>query len=92
MPRETVGRFLFTPARTVYNTCTAKPDTAAVESVSVSSTIYLVIMVGIIALVTAVSVPSLFWKKCPACGKHNHLDAETCKACGAEFPEGEEES
>jgi ribosomal protein L40E len=53
----------------------------------VNVTLYLVIMVGIIALVTAVSVPSLFLKKCPHCGKRNGLEARICRACGADLPE-----
>ena len=53
------------------------------------STVYLVIMVGVIALATAVSVPSLFWKKCPKCGRRNSLDARTCKHCNAALPDDE---
>jgi hypothetical protein len=51
---------------------------------------YLPVMLGIIALVTIVSVPSLFWKKCPSCGRRNILDAVTCQVCGAPFPEEDE--
>ncbi len=55
-----------------------------------SSTLYLVIMVGIIALVTLVSVPSLFLRKCPECGKRNSLEAPVCRSCGAALPEEED--
>jgi hypothetical protein len=44
-------------------------------------------MVGVIVLVTAISVPSLFWKKCSACGARNALDARACKQCHAPFPD-----
>ena len=54
-----------------------------------SANLYLAVMVGIIALVSAISVPSLFSKRCPQCGKRNALDAHACKACGHSFPEGE---
>lgn len=54
-----------------------------------STEVYLWVMVGIIAVVTCISVPSLFWKKCPQCGKRNGLDATVCKACGADYPEDE---
>lgn len=54
-----------------------------------SANIYLGVMLAIIALVTAVSVPSLFRKRCPRCGAKNSLDAKTCKKCTAVFPEDE---
>ena len=54
-----------------------------------STEVYLWVMVGIIALVTFISVPSLFLKKCPSCSRRNGLDAKICKACGAAFPEDE---
>jgi len=53
----------------------------------VSAAVYLAVMLGVIAVVTAVSVPSLFWKKCPRCGARNGLDNQTCKRCDAAFPE-----
>jgi len=46
-------------------------------------------MVGIIALVTLISVPSLFVKRCPKCGRRNFLDVRACKYCGAVFQENE---
>ncbi len=49
-------------------------------------TVYLVVMTGIIAVVTLVSVPSLFARNCPGCGKRNRVDARRCRACGAELP------
>jgi|GEM_PF-580929 len=52
-----------------------------------SGGLYLAVMLGIIAVVTGVSVPSLFRKKCPTCGARNGLDARMCKKCGAAFSE-----
>ena len=47
---------------------------------------YLMVMTGIIAVVTFVSVPSLFARKCPGCGKRNRVDARRCPGCGMELP------
>lgn len=49
--------------------------------------LYLALMLGIIGLITALSVPSLFRKKCPKCETRNGIEARTCKECGAPFPE-----
>jgi len=49
-------------------------------------TIYIAVMLGVIGLMTALAIPSLFWKKCRACGAKNGLDAEVCKRCNAPFP------
>ena len=54
-----------------------------------SKTLYLVIMLGIIAVITIASVPSLFRKTCPKCGSRNWLEAKTCKQCGTAFREVE---
>jgi len=54
-----------------------------------SSTTYLAIMLGIIAVLTAVSVPSLLRKRCPKCGVKNALEAQRCKQCGFPFPDNE---
>jgi hypothetical protein len=56
----------------------------------VTANAYLLVMLSIIGLVSVISVPSLFLKKCPKCGKRNLLDAVRCKACQAEFPEEED--
>ncbi len=45
--------------------------------------LYMVVMLGIIAVVGAVSVPSLLRQKCPKCGQRNLLDAKECTACKA---------
>ena len=50
-----------------------------------SNTLYLVVMLGVIGLLVAVIVPALFWKKCPACGARNIVDATTCSNCAAPF-------
>lgn len=50
-------------------------------------TLYLMVMVSIITVVTLISVPSLFLKRCPKCGKRNLLNESVCKACGAKLPE-----
>jgi len=52
-------------------------------------TLYLAVMISIIAVVTLISVPSLFLKRCPKCGKRNLLSETACKACGTELPEHE---
>ena len=49
--------------------------------------IYLMVMMGIIALICAASVPSLFFKKCAKCGRRNGIEAPVCKQCGTPFPE-----
>lgn len=54
---------------------------------ALSKTLYLVLMLGIIGLVTLVSVPSLFRRKCTKCGAKNSIEARVCKSCGAPFPE-----
>jgi hypothetical protein len=55
--------------------------------VSMPGKIYLFALLGVIALVTVVVVPSLFRKKCAKCGARNSLDAKECGGCGASFPE-----
>ena len=52
-----------------------------------SDSTYLVIMVGIIAVVALVSVPGLFRKRCPDCGTWNSLEASNCSHCPHVFPE-----
>jgi ribosomal protein L40E len=51
------------------------------------SALYLTVMLGIIAIICAASVPSLFFKKCAKCGRRNGIEASVCKRCGALFPE-----
>jgi len=51
------------------------------------ATLYLAVMLGIIALICAASVPSLFFKKCANCGRRNGIEASVCKHCGTQFPE-----
>jgi len=51
------------------------------------SALYLVVMLGIIALICAASVPSLFFKKCAKCGRRNGIETSVCKHCGTAFPE-----
>lgn len=53
--------------------------------------VYLAVMVAIILFITLISVPSLFLKKCPQCGRRNPVDAAECKACGGELPIDEDE-
>lgn len=48
---------------------------------------YLIIMVGIVFVVAVLSIPTLFMKKCPNCGKRNFLEATVCKACHTPFPD-----
>lgn len=49
--------------------------------------LYLMVMMGIIALICAASVPSLFFKKCANCGRRSGIEAPVCKQCGTPFPE-----
>ncbi|MBI2434606.1 MAG: hypothetical protein HYV26_17255 [Candidatus Hydrogenedentes bacterium] len=55
-----------------------------------SPAVYLIVMLSVITLVLAISVPVLFLQKCPACGKRNSLDARHCKGCGGELPNYDE--
>ena len=47
--------------------------------------VYLAIMLGVIAVMCAVTIPSLFRKKCSECGARNSLDAKECAKCKAPF-------
>ena len=49
-------------------------------------TVYLLVMVGIVVLVTLLSVPWLFRRPCAKCGAWNRLEASRCKRCSAVFP------
>lgn len=70
------------------HTCGYAPLPGPFEGVAVTTEqMYLVVMVGIIAVISAIAIPSLFFKKCPQCGRRNRLDANTCAACGAALPE-----
>ena len=48
---------------------------------------YLAVMLGVIALIAILVIPSLFLKKCSKCGIRNSLDARICSSCGERFPE-----
>jgi ribosomal protein L40E len=52
-----------------------------------SSSLYVIVMMGVMILVTVVSVPALFFKKCPRCGVRNGIDAKKCRKCSEVFPE-----
>ncbi len=47
---------------------------------------YLAVMLGVIALIAILVIPSLFHKKCSKCGTRNSLDAKVCSGCGGPFP------
>ncbi len=47
-----------------------------------SDGLYLVVMLGIVALSVAVIVPAVFLKRCGECGARNGLDAQACRSCG----------
>lgn len=51
-----------------------------------SSTAYLIVMVGVIAVVAAVATPALILKRCPQCGRHALVDTAACGRCGYRFP------
>ena len=57
------------------------------ERLRVSSGLYLALMVGVIGMLTAFFVRTLFWKRCMTCGMRNSLDARECKKCNHAFPE-----
>lgn len=44
---------------------------------------YLVIMLLVITIAALIAVPSLFLRRCRACGKRNSVEAKTCTHCGA---------
>jgi hypothetical protein len=51
-----------------------------------SSTAYLIVMVGIIAVVAAVATPALILKRCARCGRFALVDTPECRRCGQQFP------
>lgn len=59
---------------------------AEVEPQAMWVTVYLAVMVGIIAAITLVSVPALLFSRCPGCRARNALDADVCRKCGAPLP------
>ena len=52
-----------------------------------SATVYVTIMLAVIGVCTLVSVPPLFFRKCPACGVRNFLEARACKGCKTPLPD-----
>lgn len=52
-----------------------------------SSGLYIALMVGVIILMTVITVPFVFFKKCPSCSVRNGLDATECKKCNTAFSE-----
>jgi uncharacterized OB-fold protein len=48
--------------------------------------VYLIVMVAIVVVVSAVTMPSLFFKRCGKCGVRNFVDTTACKKCGEPFP------
>lgn len=51
-----------------------------------SSTLYLLLMVGIIAVVAAVVTPALILKRCAHCHARALIDTPRCRRCGQDFP------
>lgn len=49
---------------------------------------YVVIMLSVMAYVTAIVVPSLFRRRCRVCGGRSPMDASRCRRCGESFPDG----
>ena len=47
--------------------------------------VYALVMLGVIVLVTAFAVPSLFRPKCGACNHRNKLDTTVCEKCGSQL-------
>ncbi|MBX7254886.1 MAG: hypothetical protein K1Y02_00900 [Candidatus Hydrogenedentes bacterium] len=50
-------------------------------------TTYVLVMLGVIALIGVLVVPALIRKRCAKCGARNSLDAKTCVKCDAPFPD-----
>lgn len=51
-----------------------------------SASLYLTLMLGVVAVMVAIVVPSLLKKKCEKCGVRNGLDATACSTCEHPFP------
>ena len=51
-----------------------------------SATMYVTIMLAIIAVCTLVSVPPLFFRKCLRCGTRNFIEARNCRSCETPLP------
>ncbi|GMV94474.1 MAG: hypothetical protein AMXMBFR82_42520 [Candidatus Hydrogenedentota bacterium] len=56
------------------------------ERIGMPGFTYLAVMLGVIAVIAVVVIPSLLRKKCPSCGTRNSLDARVCSSCGGPFP------
>jgi len=61
-------------------------DASVVSGEAMDKTVYLAVMLGVIAVMCAVTIPSLFRKKCSECGARNSLDATACVRCKKPFP------
>lgn len=48
---------------------------------------YLLVMTGIVLLISAVCIPSLFWPRCAACKRRTWVGKDTCSHCGAVLPD-----
>lgn len=53
----------------------------------VSTSVFVALMLGVIAFCCILSIPVLLVKRCPHCRTRNGLDARTCKQCQTPFPE-----
>lgn len=47
------------------------------------SVYYLLVMSGVVILIAALSIPSLFWPKCATCRRRNWVAKDTCAFCGS---------
>lgn len=54
--------------------------------------LYAVVMVAVMAVITAVTLPALLTMKCPQCNKRCSVDAKRCRRCGHTFPEDKVEN
>lgn len=72
----------------------AKPGAAGLRPVVGDRTVnlYAVVMVAVMALITAVTLPALLTMKCPQCNKRCSVDAKRCRRCGHTFPEDKVEN
>lgn len=55
--------------------------------VAVSDGMYLTLMLGALALLIAILVPTMFFAHCKNCRAWNSLDALQCRKCNQELPQ-----
>mgnify|MGYP006915947759 CR=1 FL=1 len=51
-----------------------------------SDAMYLTLMLGSLAIIIAILVPTMFFTRCRNCGAFNGLDCERCRKCDRVLP------